>query len=66
MSFPVLVPIIMKFYQQIFAVRRSKLVKFGEEIIFIDRDMASKFDDIISSSKMSELLSNFVDFLTLL
>ena len=49
-------PIIVKFYQQVRIVKRSKVAKFGNDIISIDgvatlkvTDMASKFDNIIFS-----------------
>ena len=63
----------MKFYQQVGSVKKSKFNKVRDDIISIDMlwrhkllDMTSKFNDVISLSKMSALLWNFIDLLTLL
>ena len=61
-------PTIMESYQQVQSVKRSKVDKFlfTELWHYILYDMMSKFDEFISSAKMSKSLWNFVDFLILL
>ena len=58
-------PIIMKFYQQVRFIERSKVAKFEDDVTSIDGVMTSQndfdlmtfeFDDVISPSKMSALL----------
>ena len=65
--------IILKIYQQVRFLKKSKLAEFGEDTISVDEVMTSQiiqrtaeFDDVLSLSFMSQLLRNFSDFLTLM